>query len=87
MASIDRSGQRIGSLVIYLNDAESGGETVFPEAGVSVSPRKGNAVYFEYMNSRDQLDQRSLHTGGAVISGEKWAMAKWMRSRPFVAAE
>jgi prolyl 4-hydroxylase len=85
VASLQRSGQRISSLVIYLNDVESGGETIFPEVGMAVTARKGNAVYFEYSNSREQVDHLSLHAGAPVLAGEKWAMTKWMRSRRFVA--
>jgi prolyl 4-hydroxylase len=85
VASVQRSGQRISSLVVYLNEVELGGETVFPEAGLSVTVRKGNAVYFEYSNSRGQLDHQSLHAGAPVLAGEKWAMTKWMRARRFVA--
>jgi prolyl 4-hydroxylase len=84
VASVHRSGQRISSLVVYLNDVEHGGATVFPEAGLSVTARKGNAVYFEYSNSSGQLDHKSLHAGAPVLAGEKWAMTKWMRARRFV---
>jgi prolyl 4-hydroxylase len=31
--SIARSGQRMGTLLMYLNDVEDGGETVFPQLG------------------------------------------------------
>jgi prolyl 4-hydroxylase len=85
-ASIARSGQRVASLVIYLNDVESGGETAFPEIGFRVLPRKGNAAYFEYANSRQQVDSQSLHAGAPVLAGEKWALTKWMRARPFCSA-
>jgi len=84
--SLRRSGQRISSLVAYLNDVPSGGETSFPHAGLSVCPQRGNAVYFEYCNGRGQVDAASLHAGEPVIQGEKWAVTKWMRERKFLAA-
>jgi prolyl 4-hydroxylase len=84
--SLRRSGQRVSSLVAYLNDVEGGGETTFPHPGLSVCPQRGNAVYFEYCNSRGQVDAQSLHAGAPVTAGEKWAVTKWMRERPFVSA-
>ncbi|ANH68223.1 2OG-Fe(II) oxygenase [Mitsuaria sp. 7] len=85
-ASIARSGQRVSTLVTYLNDVPAGGETVFPAAGWAVSPQRGNAVYFEYANSRGELDHASLHASSAVTRGEKWVATKWMRERVFVSA-
>jgi prolyl 4-hydroxylase len=84
--SLRRSGQRVSSLVAYLNDVPGGGETTFPHAGLSVCPQRGNAVYFEYCNSRGQVDAASLHAGAPVTHGEKWAVTKWMRERRFVPA-
>lgn len=74
-------GQRVATLVIYLNDVPEGGETVFPDAGISVAGRKGNAVYFRYMNGMRQLDPLSLHAGAPVRRGEKWIATRWMRER------
>lgn len=82
-ASIGRSGQRVSTLVVYLNDVEEGGETAFPEIRLTVSPQRGHAVYFEYSNSLGQLDYRTLHAGNAVRRGEKWVLTKWMRAQPF----
>jgi len=84
--SLARSGQRVSTLVVYLNEVEAGGETVFPEAGLAVLPRRGNAVYFEYCNGLRQVDPLSVHAGAAVQRGEKWALTKWMRERPFRSA-
>jgi prolyl 4-hydroxylase len=84
--SLRRSGQRVSSLVAYLNDVPGGGETIFPHAGLTVGPIRGNAVYFEYCNSRGQVDAASLHGGAPVSAGEKWVVTKWMRQRPFVSA-
>jgi prolyl 4-hydroxylase len=84
-ASVARSGQRLSTLLAYLTDVEAGGETVFPRAGWSIQPRRGNAIYFESSNSRGQLDPQSLHAGRPVERGEKWVVTKWMRQRRFVA--
>lgn len=81
--SIARSGQRVSTLVMYLNDPPAGGETVFPEAGITVAPHKGSAVYFEYCNSAGQLDPLSLHAAMPVRAGEKWVATRWMRQRAF----
>jgi prolyl 4-hydroxylase len=85
-ASIARSGQRVSTLISYLNDVERGGETVFPEVGFVVSPERGNAVLFEYCNRLGQVDERTVHGGNRVLSGEKWVLTKWMRQRRFVPA-
>lgn len=62
-----------------LNDVADGGETVFPEIGLSVVPRRGHAVYFSYCNSRNQVDPRTLHGGAPVRCGEKRIATKWLR--------
>jgi len=85
--SIARSGQRVSTLVTYLNDAPEGGQTVFPQLGLAVSPIRGNACYFEYCDGNGRVDARSLHAGAPVTRGDKWVMTKWMRERRFVAAD
>lgn len=76
-----RGGQRVGTLLIYLNDVEDGGETVFPKAGVSIVPKKGSAVYFHYTNSQQQVDRMSVHSSIPVAKGEKWVATKWIREK------
>jgi prolyl 4-hydroxylase len=86
-ASIARSGQRVSTLVMYLNDVIDGGGTHFPEAGITVMPKKGSALYFEYCNSANQLDGKSLHAGMPVLAGQKWVATKWMRQKKFTPAQ
>ena len=76
-------GQRVATIVMYLNDVESGGSTVFPEVGLDVLPHKGNAVFFAYSSERGELDSRTLHGGSPVTSGEKWIATKWIRVGPY----
>jgi prolyl 4-hydroxylase len=72
-------GQRIASVVMYLNTPEQGGGTAFPELGLTVTARRGSAVYFAYEGG----DHSSLHTGLPVLRGEKWIATKWLRERPY----
>jgi prolyl 4-hydroxylase len=81
-----QGGQRVATAVIYLKGAEGGGETAFPKLGLSVRPRRGGAVYFEYFNQQGQIDPRLLHAGTPVTQGEKWIATKWFRQRPYAAA-
>jgi prolyl 4-hydroxylase len=76
-----RGGQRVATVVIYLNEPEAGGGTVFPDVQFECMPRKGHAVFFNY--SRPHPDSRSLHGGSPVISGEKWIATKWLRANRF----
>jgi prolyl 4-hydroxylase len=75
------SNPRISTLVMYLNDVEYGGETYFPKLGLSVSPQKGMAVYFEYFYNEQTLNELTLHGGAPVIIGDKWAATQWMRRK------
>jgi prolyl 4-hydroxylase len=77
-------GQRVATLIVYLNDVPGGGETIFPEAGLTVGARQGCAVYFRYMNAMRQLDPLTLHGGAPVLAGDKWIMTKWVRERAYV---
>ena len=74
-----KGGQRVGTMLIYLNDVPSGGETIFPKVGLSVTPKKGTAVYFQYGNSKGQVDPMSLHSSSPILNGEKWVATKWIR--------
>ncbi|SFI31521.1 MULTISPECIES: 2OG-Fe(II) oxygenase [unclassified Bacillus (in: firmicutes)] len=76
------NNNRMSTLVMYLNHVEEGGETFFPKLNLSVSPKKGMAVYFEYFYQDASLNKLTLHGGAPVIKGEKWVATQWMRRRP-----
>jgi prolyl 4-hydroxylase len=78
---LKRGGQRVGSLVMYLNSPARGGSTVFPDVHLDVAPVKGNAVFFSY--DRPHPMTRSLHGGAPVVEGEKWVATKWLREGRF----
>lgn len=78
---LKRGGQRVGTVVMYLNTPGSGGATTFPDAGVSVQPVKGSAVFFSYPVPLPST--KTLHGGAPVLEGEKWVATKWMREGAF----
>ena len=80
-AVLARGGQRLATLVMYLNEPEGGGATTFPDIGFEVAPVKGNAVFFSY--DRPAASTRTLHGGAPVLAGEKWVATKWLRERRF----
>ncbi len=79
---VRRGGQRVATVVMYLNDPVRGGGTTFPDVGLEVAPQRGNAVYFSY--DRPHPATRTLHGGAPVLEGEKWVATKWLREREFV---
>jgi prolyl 4-hydroxylase len=78
---LQRGGQRVATLLMYLNEPARGGGTTFPDAGFEVAPHRGHAVFFSY--NQPSPATRTLHGGAPVIAGEKWVATKWLRERTF----
>lgn len=76
-----RGGQRVATLVIYLQEPAEGGATVFPDLRLQVVPRRGSAVFFSY--SQAHPCSQTLHGGMPVLAGEKWIATKWLRENEF----
>jgi prolyl 4-hydroxylase len=79
---VERGGQRVGTIIMYLRTPERGGTTIFPDIGLEVAPIKGSAVFFSY--DRPHADTKTLHGGTPVTLGEKYVATKWMREREFI---
>ena len=79
---LQRGGQRVATLIMYLREPEQGGSTVFPVLGIRVAPKRGTAVFFSYALAHPC--SLSLHGGEPVVAGEKWIATKWLRAHPFV---
>ena len=80
-ALLARGGQRVATLIMYLQAPERGGATVFSDAAISVPPMRGSAVFFSYAEASP--DSLSLHGGAPVEAGEKWIATLWLRARKF----
>jgi prolyl 4-hydroxylase len=80
---VDRGGQRVATVIMYLHDTEEGGETIFPKVNIKIKPVKGNAVLFYNCAPDGREDPLTLHGGAPVKKGEKWIATKWIRSGVF----
>lgn len=76
-------GQRTWTAMIFLNEPEGGGETAFPSAGITVSPRLGHMLVWNNLNIIGEPNYFSLHEGRPVAAGTKYIITKWHRERPW----
>jgi prolyl 4-hydroxylase len=77
------ANQRIATVLIYLNDGFEGGHTRFPHLDVSVTPKKGSAIFFwvsDATGNSPYVYEKTLHGGDPVLTGEKWIATQWIRS-------
>ncbi|WP_156356054.1 2OG-Fe(II) oxygenase [Sphingomonas sp. Leaf22] len=75
--------QRIATMLLYLNDDFVGGETVFPDLGLTIRPKRCDALLFGNVDADGRVDQRMRHAGTPVRSGMKWLATRWIRARRF----
>ena len=81
---LKRGGQRFATLLFWLNDVKSGGETRFPSVNVAVQPKKGSGVMFYSMDEEGHEDPTSYHEGVPPGKGEvKWVAVSWVRQHEF----
>uniref|UniRef100_A0A7S2CJC3 Fe2OG dioxygenase domain-containing protein n=1 Tax=Octactis speculum TaxID=3111310 RepID=A0A7S2CJC3_9STRA len=80
-------GQRLVTVIVYLNDVPRGGETAFPSLrdGTSshqlrVRPKKGQALVFFPADLDARVDERTLHSG-VMAQDTKWICQFWKRQR------
>ena len=77
-AFCSNGGQRVATVLCYLNDVADGGSTAFRRVNFEVKPKKGNALIFfpGFMNG--ELDTDALHAGMPAVD-TKWVSQVWIR--------
>lgn len=75
--------QRVATMLLYLNDDFGGGETVFPDLGLTIRPKRGDGLLFGNVDADGRIDQRMRHAGVPVQSGVKWLATRWIRAQQF----
>lgn len=71
-------GQRIATILMYLNDVSEGGATLFRRLNLEVSPRKGRALIFFPGFLNGEVDTDALHAGMPAVD-TKWVSQVWIR--------
>ena len=80
---LKNGGQRIITVLAYLNDVDEGGETSFPNIDKVVTPLKGRVVVFhDCYEGTDKPHPDSFHGALPVTKGEKWSFNLWFRKSP-----
>ena len=77
-----QKGQRVATMLVYLNDAYEGGETEFPKLNWRFKGKAGDALLFFSLSPEGLPESASLHAGLPVTKGDKWLLSKWIRDRP-----
>ena len=73
--------QRLANMLVYLQEPESGGDTHFPLLNTTITPVKGNAVFFWIADPRTlQLYRKTQHAGLPVTRGTKWIANAWIQA-------
>ena len=75
-------GPRFTTFMLYLTSVEAGGHTIFPQAGISVKPQAGSALFWFNVGPRNNYDSRIVHLGCPVLYGNKWIANKWIKWLP-----
>lgn len=72
-------GQRTWTAMIFLDRPESGGETAFTAAGLTVPPRPGMLLMWDNMDADGAPNLYAAHEGRPVDAGVKHIVTKWFR--------
>lgn len=80
-AAIEAGGQRLSTLITYLNTDFTGGETHFVRTNAAFRGRKGDALLWNNLLPDGSVDAATEHAGRPPLSGEKYLLSKWMRDR------
>jgi len=77
-------GQRVLTMIIYLNDDFTGGTTRFKHLQREFQPVKHNGLlFYSLQKNGNKCHPLSLHSGMPVKTGEKYIANIWLRERPY----
>lgn len=72
-------GQRVATVLVYLNTVTEGGETHFPRLHLRVHPEQGSALLFFPASLDGVLDEDALHAALPCGAAPKHVVQVWVR--------
>lgn len=82
---LNEGGQRILTILIYLNEEFNDGHTYFPNLGLKIKAKPGNAIVFHpTAKNSNKCHPLALHAGLPVTKGIKWIANIWFRERKHI---
>ena len=72
------TGDRLGTIMVYLTNVEAGGATAFPNTGNRIPANKGDGVFWINLKTSGMVDKLTHHGGCPVLVGSKWITNKWV---------
>ena len=79
-----RGGQRVRSVLLYLNDDYEGGETHFCVMNEKIKGSEGEAIVIHNTLEDGTLDDQSVYEAFPTTDGGKWTASLYLRESPFV---
>lgn len=76
------AGDRVFTVLAYLNTPETGGATYFPRLDIRIPALEGQGLVFSNVDSAGAPENLSQHCGEPVIAGSKWVASLWLREKP-----
>ncbi len=83
--AFESAGDRMTTVLLYLESPDLGGETVFSQLGLVVEPLEGRLLVWRNLTPDGRLDPAVRHRAAPVRRGRKVVLTTWERERPFPA--
>jgi prolyl 4-hydroxylase len=79
----DPAGERMHTVLIYLNTPRRGGSTRFPDLDLEIKAKAGRLLVWKNLTSAGERDEDMMHASVPLVEGRKATLVTWVRERNF----